>query len=544
MLTPHYLAAYYMLVGAALLTLWLVFLDPERLRNRSPIVPLLMTALAVAVGLGIAAVELLPVQHMVAYTPRAVGGDSGGYDYASSWGMSPVELMSTILPQFNGMLEHYWGQNPFKGSHRVCLGALVVVLAIFGIPAARSRRMLLPLGGIAVLFTIVAWGGYSPLYHLWYLLPKISQFRAPGLAFFMTALVTCVVAGFGVDRLLDGLVTRRTLFTVLGVLGVVALLAAGGLLQGVAESLADARTCCRLLRRTHPNCRVVGSASLIVVVAGRRPALPRPEQVAARAGGARGTRRCRGPEITGQFSGISPGGFRRGRSRLADDVLTTAMKKASPMPFPGHTVRVRLKSLHDPQIDVLGVYRASALMARGVPTLLGYHGMESRFFDALLGVKNIWRYQFSPNIWDLYAVKYVIETQEPVGTPGYHKALGPTQLDDVTGLDLAPGQELTAIVEERDSTPRWVRVVPAAVKVPEEQIAPTVSNNGFPYNTYALYPDSTSTKAVTPTSGMPTPAPTSVGGLAFIVATWRDDGQARRQRYADHVSARGRELVS
>ncbi len=133
MLTPHYLAAYYMLVGSALFTLWLVFLDPERLRNRSPVVPLVMAAVAVAIGLGIAAVELLPVQHMVAYTPRAVGGESGGYAYASSWGMAPIELMTTILPQFNGMLGHYWGTNAVK-DHTEYVGAIVVALMILGIP--------------------------------------------------------------------------------------------------------------------------------------------------------------------------------------------------------------------------------------------------------------------------------------------------------------------------------------------------------------------------------------------------------------------------
>ena len=45
-----------------------------------------MTAVAVVIGLGIAAIELLPVQHMVAYTPRAVGGDSVGYQYAEQLG--------------------------------------------------------------------------------------------------------------------------------------------------------------------------------------------------------------------------------------------------------------------------------------------------------------------------------------------------------------------------------------------------------------------------------------------------------------------------
>ena len=79
---------------------------------------------------------------------------------------------------------------------------------ILGIPAARKRGLLLPLGGLALLFLLVAWGGHSPFYRLWYLLPKMGQFRAPGLAFYMVALVACVLAGFGVDRLLSGEVKR------------------------------------------------------------------------------------------------------------------------------------------------------------------------------------------------------------------------------------------------------------------------------------------------------------------------------------------------
>jgi hypothetical protein len=506
MLTPHYLAAYYMLVGSALFTLWLVFLDPERLRNRSPIVPLAMTAVAVAIGLGIAAVELLPVQHMVAYTPRAVGGDSGGYQYASSWGMSPVELMTVILPQFNGVLDNYWGPNLFK-DHTEYLGALVVTLMVLGLPAARKRGLLLPLVGIGVLFMVVAWGGYTPLYHIWYLLPKMSQFRAPGLAFFMVALVTCVLAGFGVDALLTGEVKQRSLLTVLGVLGAVAILAAGGMFQGIAESLvSDPRVLSRAVGNA-PELQAGGLRLLAVVLFGGGALVLVQRGMLHGAAAAAALVFVVGADnwsILRLFPKWAP----PASVTFADDVLTTAMKKASPMPF--RTYSPSAPELGQSQVNVLTVYKASALMARGVPTLLGYHGMESRFFDALLGGKNIWQNQFSPNLWDLYAVKYIIETQEPVGTPGFHKVLGPAQLDDLTGLDLAPGQELSAVVEQRDSTPRWVRVVPSAVKVPEEQIAPTVSADRFPFNTYALYPDSTSTKAAAPTSGMPTPEATPI----------------------------------
>lgn len=503
MLTPHYLAAYYMLVGSALLTLWLVFLDPERSKSHAPMVPLLLTACAVVVGLGIAAVELLPVQHMVAYTPRAVGGDSFGYEYASSWGMAPEELMTTILPQFNGVLHNYWGQNGFK-DHTEYLGVIVVVLMFLGIPAARRRGLGLPLGVIGALFLMVAWGAHSPFYHLWVLMPKMSQFRAPGLAFFMVALVVCVFAGFGVDQLLQSKAKRVTLFALLGTLGGIGLLAAGGLLQGVAESMAQPR----FLERVSLNASELqtgGLRVLIVVVLGGGVLWLVQQRKLTGYGATVALLLAVGADnwsILRQFPTWLP----PASVTFADDRLTTAMKKA-PMPF----------RTYDPsspdggdRVNALNVYTGSALMARGVPTLLGYHGMESRFFDALLGGKNLWSRQLSLNIWDLYGVRYLIETQEPVGTPGFHRAFGPEVLGDVTGLNAPPGRELSAVVMERDSATRWVRIVPQAVRIGEEDIPPTVASPGFPIDSYALYSDSTSVMATTPTKDMQTPAPPTV----------------------------------
>ncbi len=502
MLTPHYLAAYYLLVGSAIFTLWLAFLDPERSRSRSPWMAIGMVALATGIGLGIAAVELLPVQHMVAYTPRAVGGDSGGYLYASSWGMPPEELMSTILPQFNGVIGHYWGRNGFK-DHTEYLGAIVVVLMFLGIPAARRRGLALPLGVIGGLFLLVSWGGWSPFYKLWYYMPKMSQFRAPGLAFFMVAIVVCVFAGFGVDQLLQRKVKRVTMVLLLGTLGAIGVLAAAGVLQTVAESFAGQAI--EYAGLNAPELQRGGIRLLAVVLVGGAVLWLIQQRKLAGAAAAAALLVVVGGDnwsILREFTNWLP----PAKITFADDRLTTAMKK-TPLPY-----RSFSPSAPDAQsvINALTVYKASALMARGVPTLLGYHGMESRFFDALFGGKNIWRYQMSPNLWDLYAVKYIIETQEPEGTPGFHKALGPERLGNLTGLNAPPGQELAAVVIERDSAPQWVRVVPVAVKVREEDIPPTVTAKGFPFNSYVLYSDTISVKSVMPTDSMQTPAPAAV----------------------------------
>ena len=500
MLTPHYLAVYYLLIASGLFALWLVFLDPERARDRAPIVPIAMTALAVVLGLGIAAIELLPVQHMVAYTARGPGGASLGYDYATTYAMPPEELMTVILPQFNGVLpEHYWGQNFFK-DHTEYLGAIVVTLMILGVPAARKRGLLLPLGGLGLVFLLVAWGGHTPFYHLWYLLPKMGQFRAPGLAFYMVALVGCVLAGLGIDHLLEGRATRGLLLTVLGVIGAIAVLATAGMLQGITESLALPQ----MLGQAQGNAAALqagGLRLLIVVLAGGAALFLIQRKLLSGVAAAVALLVIVGGDnwsILRQFPKWLP----PASVTFADDVFTTAMKQ-TPLPFRAYSPAS--PDVPDAQTNALNVYPAASLMARGVPSLLGYHGMESQSFDALLGGKNIWQYQFSSNIWDLYAVKYVALTQEPPQLPGYHKIRGPIELGDPVGV--AP----EGVLFERDSAIRWVRVVPAAVKLPEDQIAPTITNPGFPVNGYVLFPDTATVHgAATPSKGMTTPAPATV----------------------------------
>lgn len=510
MLTPHYLAAYYLLVASALFTLWLVFLDPERDRAQSPWIPLALAVLAVIVGLSIAMIELLPVQHMVAFTARAAGGESTGYAYASSWGMAPQELMTSILPQFNGMLDHYWGPNHFK-DHTEYLGGFVVALALIGIPAARRRRLLLPLGVIGVLFLLVSFGGYTSFYHLWYMMPRMGQFRAPGLAFYVVALVVCVLAGLGIDDVIAGLTRRAVMYAVFGVLAFIAILAAGGVLQGVAESLVD-KDYPALVSRVVDNASDLqfgGIRLLVALIAGGVAVLLIRERKLVGIGAAAALLVVVGADNWSILRNF-PKWLPPARITFADDPLTTAMKK-SPMPFRAYTPSAPDA---DPQtagqMDALQVYKGAQLMARGVPTLLGYHGMESRYFDGLLGGKNVWSSQFAANIQDLYAVKYIALTSDVPQLRGYHKIAGPIELGDIT-RNVAP----QGVLFERDSAITWVRVVPALAKVPEDQIAGVVTNDRFPINSYVVVPDTSKVNA--PTPGAVTPEPATV---TASLASW------------------------
>jgi hypothetical protein len=480
MLSPHYQMTYYLLVAAAVWTLYLVFLDPARPAGLRWWRELGLAFGAVLLGLAIAAIQVLPFVQYIPYSPRAAGGPSGGWDYAVLFSMPPEELVTTVLPQFNGVLQNYWGRNVFK-LHTEYLGAVVVVLAVLGLGDRTRRRTVRALGAIALLFLLVAFGGHTPFYYLWYeVMPMMKKVRAPGMAFFLVALPVAAYAGFGMDRLLRRDVSRNALLVPLAVLGGLAVLGAVGVLQAFAVVLAGPEQGARVAANASALqlgalrlllVTLLGGAALWAVWSGR---LTRGVAAAAVAA-----------VVIGDLWSVDRlfFEFRDPAAVLYADDAVTSRLRAEPKPF-----RV---------LDV-GVYQGSYLMAHDIQTMLGYHGNEVRFYDELLGGKGQWVNAGSPALLDLLAVRYLLLPQaQPV--PGYHHVLGP-----VTTTPGAP-----AILLERDTMPPYVRVLPGAAKLPEDQVVPTVIDPRFPYDRIALYPD-TATVSPEPIRGGQAPAPVPV----------------------------------
>ncbi len=460
MLSPHYQMTYYLLVAAALWTLYLVFLDPDRPPGLRWPRELGFALGAVLLGLALAAIQVLPFLQYIPYSPRGAGGPSGGWDYAVLFSMPPEELVTTVLPQFNGMLDGYWGRNFFK-LHTEYLGAVVVALAALGVGDRGRRRLIQGLGVIGILFLLVSFGGHTPFYYLWYaVMPMMNKVRAPGMAFFLVALPVAAFAGIGVDRLLRGEVVRRALVVPLAILGGLALLGAAGVLQSVATVLASDEQAARVA--ANAGALQGGSIRLLLVVLAGAVVLWSVWSGRLRGGLAASALALL---VVGDLWSIDRAFFTfRGQASelFRDDAVTTRLR-AEPKPF-----RV---------LDV-GVYQGSYLMAHDIQTMLGYHGQEIRFYDELLGGKGQWRNAGSPTLMDLLAVRYLL-LPEAQTVPGFHQVLGP-----VTTTPGAP-----AVLMERDTVPPFVRVVPGALKLPEDQVVPTVIDPRFPFNAVALFPD-------------------------------------------------------
>ncbi len=189
---------YLLLAGAAWAAFALVQLR-RHVEGRALAVRTALGLAAVAVAFGMAAINFLPFQDYVDASPR--GGPGRGYEYATSWSMPPGEVTGLALPERAGVLELYQGDNPFK-LHTEYVGAVVVLLTLLGLWVCRRDRRWWFFAGLSVFALSISFGGYTPLYRLYYaLLPGTPRFRAPSIAFFLVSTSLAIMAALTLERL-------------------------------------------------------------------------------------------------------------------------------------------------------------------------------------------------------------------------------------------------------------------------------------------------------------------------------------------------------
>src|SRR6266545_2185815 len=237
-LLGHFQLAYYSLIAAGLFALYLTLEEVGDSGAGERVLRLSLALVAVLIGFGVAAIQILPFFEYIPFSPRAQGyhGFEGSTSFAIPWDHVP----EFFLKNFVGSRETYWGSNPIK-LHSEYLGLPVVVLAALGVAAPGRRRQILWLGGIGLLFLLISLGAATPFYKLWWtVMPLVKKTRAPGMVFYVVALVTAMFAGLGADRALKG-GGRRLMTPALILGGIVALLGGTGVFGHIAEALAAAR---------------------------------------------------------------------------------------------------------------------------------------------------------------------------------------------------------------------------------------------------------------------------------------------------------------
>lgn len=186
-----------------------------------------LTALIVAIGVGGAALALLPAYEMAGHTGRG----RLSFDDATRFSLPPRALIGLLVPGFYGRgPADFWG-----GWERVEVGyAGVVTLALAAVGGgamAHKRKAAggYPLGFFALLTPLaflLALGPHTPLYGLLYrYAPTFDQVRAPARLILLGDLGLAMLGAYGLERLARGQAGRWARIVGLG-----ALIAAGATL--------------------------------------------------------------------------------------------------------------------------------------------------------------------------------------------------------------------------------------------------------------------------------------------------------------------------
>ena len=492
LLSPHVQTTYYLLIATALFALYLTFGEPTNELLAPRLTRLGLVLAAVIVGFGVAMPQILPFLEYIPYSPRAVAY-SGAFENAASYGIPWDHVPGFVIAGFTGESwgNTYWGSNPLK-LHSEYLGLPVIALAILGLGYGRERRRLIWwLGGICVLFLLIALSNATPFYKLWWsIMPYVRKTRAPGMVFFIVAFCTVAFAAFGTDRLerREGAThVRAWLITA----GVVALLGIAGAFGHIAESLAgaDTRQLAESLSSSIQVSALVGATVLFAVallafayLRGGVPALSL----------ALGLPLLVGVDLWRDGRRFWAYSDPPNQSLYQPDAIVSRLR-TQPKPF-------RVLSLVTDPRNV--PYPENVLMAHGIPQVLGYQGNELRYFDELIGGRPGTQGQArflltSTRLWDLLAVRFVI-IPDTAQIPGYHKVLGP--------VETAAGGH--AYLYEADTAPPYARVVSAVTKVGADSlIPPTLADPRMPgYDRVVLLPSAAPINPA-PLTALPPPSP-------------------------------------
>jgi hypothetical protein len=473
LLSPQYQMSQYALVAAGLFALYLAFGEPEGLAPRDRWLALAGAAGAVVLGFGVSMIQVLPFFHNIPFSPRA---EAATYEWSASFGLPWVHVPELFLSGFVGHYETYWGPNIIK-LHSEYLGLPVLALAAVGAGTSR-RRLAWWMLGIGALFLLVALGGSTPFFRLWWaVVPFVKKTRAPGMALYIVALASTVFAAMGVERLERG-EGKQVLKVSLGVAAMVVLLAVAGVFGSIAQSLARN---------------------------GQSAAAARGEMLAGALGSAIGLALVAGLALAflgGRLKAVTFGLL------LVTLVGTDLYRAGRPFwnwsrpeqeLFASDAIIRRMQATPQPaRVLNFEVYRQMSLMRFEIPQLLGgISSVELRAFDDLLGLRGLGEFSNVGNLhlWDLLSIRFVVlpDTQQ---IPGYHFVLGPV----LTGAGHA------AFLYEADSAPPYLRVVPAAIKLDADQVVPTLSDPRLDYSRLVVF-DRTAAINPPPVTAMPALSP-------------------------------------
>ena len=174
-------------------------------------------------GLAVAALQFFPFYRL----PGLCGARDGPRIRICHVVLDAARGNAELLPSaFLRILDGVLGTKSVK-LHSEYVGLSFSSMAGLGFGAVGGGEVSGSWGSSGAVATLVALGGHTPFYRLWYLLPMMKVVRAPAMIFFIAQLAIAVFAAIGLERLLrEGV--KRTYLIGWGVFAVVILSSRAG----------------------------------------------------------------------------------------------------------------------------------------------------------------------------------------------------------------------------------------------------------------------------------------------------------------------------
>ena len=495
-LTPHPQLLQYLLLVSGAYALYLALsadATGHQLARPLAVRRLALAAVAVAIGMLGGAIQFWPLMEYIPWSPRAV---DKGWEHAISYSLPPEEILNTYLPQFSGVLRNYAGRNGIH-LHSEYIGAAVLVLAGLAFSAGQIKRSMIWFWtGTLVVATLWALGGYTPFFHLVYLVPGTKSFRAPSTMLYVMSFCTAIFAAIGAERAIDG--KMRTKYAIVtGVLGLlVAVMASSGALTNVAMALVPTGY--------GLEDRVMANASALTLGAWRSFGVVAVTVALCLAASQR--------MIAARFVGFALAAvvavdlwsierlywmFAPPTSELyAGDAVIDYIKK---QPEPGRVLALAVQDLtgtrRDPYLGS-GEGKGTGFMVHGIRSVSGYHGNELGRYDELTGwdTNDYLKQLANPQLRQLLNVRYLYANGTKPPLEGATMVAGP-----VTN---AAGNSVSLFELPGEHADAWVTLL--TVKVPDANALATLQNPQFDART-AMLVDPSSTLPTQPVPSTPPP---------------------------------------
>jgi len=504
-LSPHPQLLQYLLLTSGAFALYLAFgsHSDTRLPRNTALTRLGYALGAVVLGGLMGAIQYFPVREYVGWSPRAGGA---GWEHAISFSMPPEELINSIIPQFSGILNDYWGRNGIH-LHSEYAGVVVLILAGAGMFAPHIRRGVrwfwLGTFIVSLLWTL---GGFTPFYRLiYYIVPGTKYFRAPSTMMYVAMFALSVFAAFGAERVLRAAVSKRFIL-IWGAALLLVALAANGLATSMADSFGTgefARQNQGALLGGTLRSLVFGAAALGLIFAVSQRKLTNRAAfwtlVALVA--------CDLWSIERKYWIFSP----PARELFAADAAIQAIRADSE---PGRVLPLELGVRAEPFDRAIS---GDVMMIHRIRSVLGYHGNELgryQVFEPQSGDPNSVIRVLQPAFWRHENVRYWYTTLPDSLLPQIAPQLGWTSLPTKV-LGPITNRRGSAIYLYRlpgDNPAAWV--ASAIVKGSDDQALATVLDNGFDQRRAAIV-DTGATLPVVALDAVPAAAPARAHVTAY-----------------------------